>query len=200
MKSWARPKSRELEAQLDALRAENEALRVRLADARDRADRDALTPALNRRAFMRELHRTLSVVERYERPAAVVYLDLDGMKSFNDRFGHATGDAALIHVARVLNEIVRESDVVGRLGGDEFGVILNELDADEAPRKAAALAAKVEATPFVHEGQTHRVALSFGLHLMARIEDPEIALARADEAMYADKHARRLGARVFDGF
>jgi diguanylate cyclase (GGDEF)-like protein len=197
---WARPRRVERDAELEGLRRENESLRVRLAAALDAADHDALTPALNRRAFMRELHRSLSVLERYERSAAVVYIDLDGMKAFNDRFGHATGDAALRHVARVLTDSVRESDVVGRLGGDEFGVILNEVEALEARRKAAALAAQVETRLFVHEGQSHRVAISYGVHLIARPEDPETVLARADEAMYADKHARRLGARIFDAF
>src|SRR4051794_41410327 len=106
------------------LRAELLALRARLAEAEGLADRDALTPLLNRRALMRELARTLAAVERYGRPASLVYFDLDGLKAINDRFGHAAGDAVLRAVAQRLIGHVRASDVAGRMGGDEFAVIL----------------------------------------------------------------------------
>src|SRR5512147_129086 len=110
---------------VERLAAERDELARKLAAAEQLADRDTLTPALNRRAFLRELHRTMSEVERYKTPAAVLYIDLDGFKALNDSYGHAAGDAVLSQVARLLIESVRESDVVGRLGGDEFGIILN---------------------------------------------------------------------------
>jgi len=183
-----------------ALAAENAALRARLAESEALADRDSLTPALNRRGFMRELHRSLSVVERYKRPAAVLYIDLDGFKAVNDGYGHAAGDAVLQHVGRLLIEQVRESDVVGRIGGDEFGVILNEVTAEEAARKADALAEAIDGAALIHEGVGHRVRGSIGMHVMHTPEDPETALARADEAMYAEKHARRIKAQAFEAF
>lgn len=183
-----------------ALEAELAALRARLAEAEHAADRDMLTGALNRRGFMRELHRTMSVVERYKRPAAVLYIDLDGFKAINDSYGHATGDSVLRAIARLLIDHVRESDIVGRLGGDEFGVLLNDVSAEEAQRKACALADAIDAATFTHEGMSHRVRGSIGLHVMQRVEDPEDALARADEAMYAEKHARRVLAQAFEAF
>lgn len=190
-------------AGLEALRrlaAERDALEQRLAEAHALADRDALAPVLNRRAFLRELHRTMSEVERYKTPAAVIYIDLDGFKALNDSYGHAAGDAVLSHVGRLLLDSVRESDVVGRLGGDEFGVILNRVGAEEARAKAAALNETLNDSPILHAGVIHHVRASFGVHAIAASEDPEAAIARADEAMYAEKYARRSRASLFAGF
>ena len=175
---------------LETLHDENADLRRRLAEAELLADHDSLTPTLNRRAFMRALHQAMSYAERYETPAAVLYVDLDAFKAVNDRFGHGAGDAVLRHVAQVLRAQVRESDVVGRLGGDEFGVILARSEIEEARRKAQTLAEAIAAHPAVHEGVTHRIGASIGVHALGAVEDPESALARADEAMYAAKHAR----------
>jgi diguanylate cyclase (GGDEF)-like protein len=187
-------------AALARLSAERDALAERLAAAEALADRDALAPVFNRRAFMRELHRTMSEVERYKTPAAVIFIDLDGFKSLNDTYGHAAGDAVLTSVGRLLLDSVRESDVIGRLGGDEFGVILNRASAEEAAAKAAALNHKLNATPIVFAGVSHRVRGSFGVHAIVMSEDPETAIARADEAMYAEKYARREQAQAFAAF
>lgn len=178
-------------AALQRLVAERDALKAQLGEAEALADRDALAPVLNRRAFLRELHRTMSEVERYRTPAAVLYIDLDGFKALNDAYGHSAGDAVLTYVGRLLMDSVRESDVVGRLGGDEFGVILNRAAADEARAKAALLSDKINAGVLTYAGVSHRVRASVGVHPIAMVEDPETAIARADQAMYADKYARR---------
>jgi diguanylate cyclase (GGDEF)-like protein len=187
--------SRAAAAAIVRLAAERDDLARRLAAAEALADRDTLAPVFNRRAFLRELHRIMSEVERYGSPAAVIYVDLDGFKALNDAYGHAAGDAVLTQVARLLRDAVRESDVVGRLGGDEFGVILNRVGAAEARAKARALSELLQTTPIFHAGVIHRIAASFGVHAIAVVEHPELAIARADEAMYAVKYARRaLGA------
>ena len=185
---------------LEQLAAEREELTQKLAAAEDLADRDTLTPTLNRRAFLRELHRTMSEVERYKSPAAVLYIDLDGFKALNDSHGHAAGDAVLRQVGRLLVDQVRESDIVGRLGGDEFGLILNRAPADEARVKAQSLIDKINSCTLVHAGVAHHVRASIGMHAIAIVEDPETAIARADEAMYADKHARRAQSATFAAF
>jgi diguanylate cyclase (GGDEF)-like protein len=185
---------------LERLAAERDALAARLAAAEELADRDALAPVFNRRAFLRELHRTMSEVERYKTPAAVLYIDLDGFKALNDGYGHSAGDAVLRHVALILLDSVRESDVVGRLGGDEFGVILNRAAAVEAAAKAEALGAKINSSAILHAGVAHHIRASVGVHQIAMVEDPETAIARADEAMYADKHARRAMHEAFAAF
>jgi diguanylate cyclase (GGDEF)-like protein len=187
-------------AALERLAAQRDELKARLAAAEDLADRDTLAPVFNRRAFLRELHRTMSEVERYKTPAAVIYIDLDGFKALNDEYGHAAGDAVLRHVGLLLTDSVRESDVVGRIGGDEFGLILNRASAAEAQAKSQALSDKINSSAILHAGVPHRIRASVGVHPIALVEDPETALARADEAMYAEKHARRAQTQAFAAF
>jgi diguanylate cyclase (GGDEF)-like protein len=158
-----------------------------LHEAEDLADRDPLAPVLNRRAFHGMLQRALSHVERYGRRSAVLYLDLDAFKAVNDRYGHAAGDAVLRHVARLLVDNVRDSDTVGRLGGDEFGIILAEAGPGEAEAKAEALRMLIAQTPVDFEGVRHDVRASIGWHVLQAPDDVEGAIARADEAMYASK-------------
>jgi diguanylate cyclase (GGDEF)-like protein len=189
-----------LAAECDRLAAERDDLMARLAAAEELADRDTLAPTLNRRGFLRELHRTMSEVERYKTPAAVIYLDLDGFKAVNDSYGHAAGDAVLRHVGLLLTDSVRESDVVGRLGGDEFGVILNRVSAEEARAKASTLSERINSSAILYAGVAHRICASVGVHEIALVEDPETAIARADEAMYAEKYARRDQAQAFAAF
>jgi diguanylate cyclase (GGDEF)-like protein len=177
---------------LRAMEAERADLAEKLQIAETLAVRDALTGALNRRGFLGALHRTMAEYERYATPAAVLYFDLDGFKAVNDGFGHAAGDAVLCQVARVLIDNVRETDCVGRIGGDEFGVILDHAQPMEARVKADILLAKLNAEPVRHAGVAHHVRASVGLHPIAVVEAPEIALARADEAMYADKRRKRM--------
>lgn len=178
-------------AALDALLAENAELRARLEETALLADHDPLTSALNRRAFMRSLHQAMSYAERYGATSAVLFVDLDGFKAVNDNFGHAAGDAVLKHVAKLLIGQVRETDVVGRIGGDEFALVLQHTSAEDAQKKAMSLVYTLEMQPASHAGVTHRVGASIGVHAFAGLEDPEIALARADEAMYAAKHKRK---------
>lgn len=187
-------------AALERLTAELAETKAKLEAAEALADRDTLAPVFNRRAFLRELHRTMSEVERYKNPAAVIYIDLDGFKAVNDEYGHSAGDAVLRHVGLLLTDSVRESDIVGRLGGDEFGVILNRATAAEAATKAEALNEKINTSAILYAGVPHRIRASVGVHPIALAEDPETALARADEAMYAEKHARRSQGQAFAGF
>src|SRR5579872_6036762 len=107
-----------LMVELDDLRTEVRRLKARLLEAEAAADQDPLTSAKNRRAFIRELKRAAALRQRYGAPAAIVYFDIDDFKQVNDRYGHAAGDAALQAVADRLSAHVRESDVVGRMGGD----------------------------------------------------------------------------------
>jgi diguanylate cyclase (GGDEF)-like protein len=175
--------------EIDELRTEVGRLKARLGEAEQLADRDALTPLLNRRAFMRELKRVATFAQRYGSPASLVYFDLDGFKAVNDRFGHAAGDMALKAVAERLTAHVRESDVVGRLGGDEFGVILAQADPAAAAGKAAALAAAIAAEPIPCGEWLAPIKASYGVRSIDADADPEHTLAQADAAMYARKRA-----------
>ncbi len=83
-----------------------------------------MVPVANRRAFVRELTRIVAYSERYNSVSSILYFDIDGFKEINDQYGHVAGDAALQHISEIFVLNVRESDVVDRLGDDEFGVIL----------------------------------------------------------------------------
>jgi diguanylate cyclase (GGDEF)-like protein len=180
-----------LAAELEELRAQIKVLGQRLAEAERLADRDTLTPLLNRRAFMREVQRAIAVARRHKIPASVIYFDLDGFKSVNDRFGHAAGDAALIAVAQRLVDDVRESDVVGRLGGDEFAVLLLHADREGATLKAESLRASVVGAPVDFEGARFNIGLTYGVREIAGADSAEQALAEADAMMYLRKPPKR---------
>ena len=177
--------------ELDDLKLEVSRLKAQLAEAEEMADRDPLTPVKNRRAFAREVQRTANFLRRYGGAASVVYFDLDGFKSVNDRFGHAAGDAALRAVAERLAGNVRESDVVGRMGGDEFAVVLTQADLPTAEAKAQALAALVERAPVQCGDWSVPLHISYGAREITPEADAETVIAEADAAMFVRKRASR---------
>jgi diguanylate cyclase (GGDEF)-like protein len=176
-----------LMAEVERLRRDLDRTKARLEAVETMADQDGLLPLLNRRAFVREMSRVISFAERYEVPASLIYFDLDGFKAVNDRYGHAAGDAALAHIANLLTGNVRESDLVGRLGGDEFGVILAKADQEQAEKKARSLAELFRANPFVWEEKPVALSFAYGVHGFKKGEDVDVAMANADKAMYAAK-------------
>ena len=177
--------------EIDDLRAEVGRLKARLHEAEGLADRDALTPLLNRRAMVRELGRIRTFAHRYGVSASLVYFDLDGLKAVNDRYGHAAGDAALQAVAARLVANVRESDIVGRMGGDEFAVILVQADQSVAEAKAGSLAEAVEREPMRFGDWSAPLHVSYGVCEIVQDAAPEALVAQADAAMYARKRQRR---------
>lgn len=177
--------------EIDDLRGEVGRLKGRLAEIEDLADRDALTPLLNRRALLRELGRIRTFAQRYGSPASLVYFDLDDLKGVNDRLGHAAGDAALKAVAERLLLHVRESDIVGRMGGDEFAVILAQADQATAEAKAAALARAIEAEPLKFGEWSAPLHISWGVREITQDAEAEALVADADAAMYLRKRQRK---------
>jgi diguanylate cyclase (GGDEF)-like protein len=180
----------QLFTEIDELRKEVARLKAHLTEAETLADEDVLTPVANRRAFMRELTRTTAFAQRYGGPAALVYFDLDGFKQVNDRFGHAAGDDALKTVAQRLLTHVRESDLVGRIGGDEFGVILNQVDEAAATAKAAQLASAIEAEPIACGDYMTPLHVTWGVRAIDGSVPAEGLLSEADARMYAAKKAK----------
>jgi diguanylate cyclase (GGDEF)-like protein len=170
-----------------SLRDELDRTRKRISHLERVADEDAMLPIANRRAFVRELTRLISFSERYGSPGSVLYFDLNGMKQINDRFGHPAGDAALKHFATLLVNNVRDSDVVGRLGGDEFGVILAQADVAQAQDKANQLLSVIGATPLVWEGNEIQLSCAVGLHEFHGQQSADDALSLADASMYQAK-------------
>ena len=183
-----------LMAEVDKLRKLNEDQQARVTYLEQLADQDTLVPVANRRAFVRELSRVMSYSERYNTPASIIYFDVNGLKTINDTHGHAAGDAALVLIARKLAEQVRESDMVGRLGGDEFGVVLSHADESAATEKALQLIDVLQRTPLQREGATIPLKLAFGTYTFRKGENPSDALEAADRAMYEHKHQAKIRA------
>jgi diguanylate cyclase (GGDEF)-like protein len=163
--------------------------RIALLEAH--ADTDFLLDILNRRGFERELGRSIAYVKRYDASAALLVVDVDRLKPINDGLGHAAGDHLLRSVVAVLTANIRSSDMLGRLGGDEFGILLWNLDVKKARAKAAALERTVEKTACEYRGRRLSPAVSIGVTALGGDEAVAQVLERADQAMYARKAARR---------
>jgi diguanylate cyclase (GGDEF)-like protein/PAS domain S-box-containing protein len=157
------------------------------------ADHDDLTDLINRRRFEEELERHL-VQGRYGMTGALLVLDLDGFKAVNDNFGHRAGDDVLRSVADVLRRRLRESDVVARVGGDEFAVLLPRAGADEAERVCQSLEEAIARD--VHAPGEHRIQASVGFAPLGDgTGDIDEVLTAADASMYAVKAGRPRGER-----
>lgn len=178
--------------EVEKLRQELRQTRKKMRELEEVADNDALLPILNRRAFVRELNRMISFAERYGTPSTVVFFDLNDMKLVNDQFGHEAGDRALQHVSQLLLANIRGTDVVARIGGDEFGVLLAQADDQTGTEKAAFLAKAIHETPFeVIEGQGLNLNLAHGHYTFHGNDNPLDALAKADERMYQNKRSMK---------
>lgn len=149
---------------------------------------DGLTELFNRRAFDRELAVAVARAQRYQRDLTLMLLDIDHFKKLNDTFGHPAGDAVIRSVARVLEQSTRRIDVVARIGGEEFAVIL----ADTPPSAALRLAERLRHAISEAGSESIRFTASFGVAgLDEGHQDPESLLKAADEALYAAKSAGR---------
>jgi diguanylate cyclase (GGDEF)-like protein len=178
------------------------ALTKRLAQARRRiakleahADTDFLLDIPNRRGFVRELNRSIAFVKRYRVSAALLVVDVDRLKPINDRFGHAAGDQLLKAIVAALAANIRQSDMLGRLGGDEFGILLWKLGEKEALAKAVALERAVGGTACEYRGRRLPAGVSIGVTALAGDDEAARVLERADQAMYARKVSRRGSGR-----
>ena len=180
-----------LRAEVERLKRELEDARDRIAELELRADVDPLLDILNRRGFERELRRSLAYVKRYGTAAALLYVDLDGFKAVNDRYGHSAGDALLKAVAAELAAHVRASDVVARLGGDEFGVLMWNAGKPQALMRARDLEMRIDELPVKHGAATLSVGASVGVAMLSGELDAAALIDLADKAMYARKKERR---------
>ncbi|MEQ9314612.1 MAG: GGDEF domain-containing protein, partial [Henriciella sp.] len=159
-----------------------------LSEAERLADHDALCPVYNRRAFERELSREIALAARHELPLCLIYLDLDGFKAVNDNFGHAAGDKALREVCDVILSQVRQTDIVGRLGGDEFGVIMTHAELADSQLKADRLTGRLDR---MNVGGKLPLGASCGVIGWTGQSSAAAFLAEADEAMFRVKSARK---------
>ena len=175
--------------EISQLRGQIAQLQQRVEQLDQLAHLDSLINLPNRRGFMRELERLIARVDRYGINAAMLFVDLDGLKMINDTFGHRAGDEALIQVAAMLSKGVRHSDVVARIGGDEFGILLESSDESAAQETAARLIDQISACELLHDGEPLPLSIAVGVGMIDALDTAQAVMDRADEAMYARKAA-----------
>jgi len=176
-------------AEIGRLRAQIAQLEQRVEQLDLLAHQDTLVSLPNRRGFMRELEVLVDRARRYGETGAMLYVDLDGLKMINDTFGHKAGDEALIQVAQLLVGGVRRSDVVARIGGDEFGILLGHANELSAHETAGRLVDMIADCDFMHEGDALPLSVAIGVAVIGADDEPDAIMARADEEMYRRKAA-----------
>ncbi len=152
---------------------------------------DTLTELANRRFLEIEISNRIQELIRYQWPFALIFIDIDHFKQINDRYGHAVGDKVLKAVANTLNLIGRPFDLVGRWGGDEFAVILRNVDADAMNRIAERFRALVAQTTIPEHGEDLQITLSLGGTLAQPQDTIASLVTRADMLMYRSKQRGR---------
>ncbi|USU07613.1 sensor domain-containing diguanylate cyclase [Sphingomonadaceae bacterium OTU29MARTA1] len=158
---------------------------------------DFLTGALTRRAFVEQAEREIARAARYHRPSTIVMLDVDHFKSVNDTYGHAAGDQVLHQLAELATLTLRPSDVFGRLGGEEFALLLPETGGDDAVVAAERLRMAIAANVIrLADGQDLRITASFGVAALAADTSVAAWLERADTMLYAAKAGGRNQTRL----
>jgi diguanylate cyclase (GGDEF)-like protein len=161
-----------------------------------RATHDALTGLPNRLLLFDRIEHALRVTERASQRVAVLFVDLDGFKSVNDRLGHQAGDEVLVAVAQRIVEAVREADTVARLGGDEFVILCEDVSDSEKPVEIAERIIAALNQPFVLAAGAVAISASVGIAESCGCDDPNDLVMRADQAMYAAKQRGPGGHRL----
>ena len=162
------------------------------AQLRSRAENDVLTGLPNRALFFERLEHALAKARQQRAGVAVLFLDLDHFKAINDNHGHPAGDAVLIEFAKRLRASVRAPDVVARLSGDEFAIIVDDLDDIAQVERVAAHIVDALATPFIVDDKRVPVSASIGIGFTAHgMESAQSLVARADRKLYHAKAAGR---------
>lgn len=167
---------------------------------RNIASYDSLTGLLSRHAFFESANRSISLANRHKAAFAVLIIDLDHFKSINDRFGHPAGDAVLELFAEVVNSVARRSDIIGRLGGEEFAMLLPSTNTTEAREFCERLHAAIGKAVLKHQNSVIRYTVSIGLTASSfgSLESIENLLAHADLALYQAKRDGRNQTAVFN--
>lgn len=188
----------ELEQQLKTLNyrlvemeGESERLRARLAQERIQAMTDPLTCIANRLGYERRMEQEFARWQRYGNPLSMLVCDVDHFKRINDSYGHKAGDRALMAIAKSINQHVRQTDFVARVGGEEFVVLLPETALEAAKVVAEKLCQGVAGCEFVYEGTPVPITMSLGVAGFGPEDEIDDVYRRADKALYQAKEQGR---------
>lgn len=164
-------------------------LEAKLEQMSELVREDQLTGSLNRRGLEDVFERELARADRRKSPLCVAMLDLDDFKKINDKYGHAAGDEALIHLVRVIKDTLRSMDVIARFGGEEFLIVLPDTNMEEAVQTITRLQRELTKQIFMHNHTRLLMTFSAGIALRADNEDQQSMIKRADASLYQAKKA-----------
>ncbi len=165
--------------------------------AEQRASQDELTSLNNRRAFFDQGKQLFKQARRYQQHVSVIMIDIDHFKNINDNHGHTVGDSVLKTIARLLQKTIREVDILARIGGEEFAIILPQTAIEEASNLAERIRQRIEAERIQHNTLQINITASFGIAAcMAEEDDLEKMLTKADDALYIAKKKGRNQVKV----
>jgi diguanylate cyclase (GGDEF)-like protein len=179
----------ELQQEIIRLRRDLRMLRMANMELERVAIMDTLTPLYNRRHFISALNEHIVRRKRYGTRCAVLFVDVNKLKYINDVFGHGAGDFALVHAAQILSSNIRETDLAARIGGDEFAILLEEVDGEAARLKATQLEEALRASVCAYGEDILPMSASIGLTHIEPNDRDEAIIERADSDMYARKRA-----------
>lgn len=179
----------ELQQELARLRRELRMLRMANMELERVAVMDTLTPLYNRRYFISALNERIVRRSRYGTSCSILFVDINKLKFINDVHGHAAGDFALVHASAILAAQIRATDVAARIGGDEFAIILEEVDGPLARHKARQLEQALSESVCAYGDIILPMSASIGLTSINPNDREEAVIERADADMYARKRA-----------
>jgi len=157
------------------------------------ASTDVLTGLMNRRAFMEEAQAKFNLAKRYQRPLSFLMIDIDHFKSVNDTYGHQAGDVALVETSKIIRNCLRETDVLGRIGGEEFAVLLPETGIEQTTELTERLLEKVRAAKIeIEDDRIISLTTSIGVATVPPLLiDVDTVMKEADKALYKAKSEGR---------
>ena len=177
--------------QAEAAEQKMQELTIELGQVSELIYQDHLTGTLNRRGMDEAFKREFARAKRGQTTISVALIDIDHFKKVNDTFGHDVGDQALIHLAKVVQEILRPVDVVARYGGEEFVIILPDTNLEDGVSIMTRLQRDLTKRYFLHENEKLLITFSAGVAQRQSDESAEVIIARADSALYRAKQAGR---------
>jgi diguanylate cyclase (GGDEF)-like protein len=190
--------AKKIQSQTDAMREELEEskrttskLTQLLEQVESKAMIDPLTQVFNRGTYNMEIAQMIKEFKRYKNPAALIIIDIDHFKTFNDDYGHKVGDAVLVLVASVIKGAVRDTDMVFRYGGEEFLVLLDNIDLKNALMVAEKVRAQIESHHLTNKANVLNVTVSIGLSCFKEGDVESSIFERADKALYKGKQNGR---------